>query len=133
MRYKLNKFFNRSEFACKCGCDFKTVDVELLGVLTITRMFFGKPLVITSACRCISHNSLVGGSPNSYHLRACAADHYVHGVSSPELYDYYQKKHTGRYGLYCVSENVVHLDLRGSAWRQPPRMVNYAIDGGGQL
>ena len=51
-KMKLNKYFHRSEFACKCGCGFDTVDTELLKVLTRLRVRFNKPVKITSACRC---------------------------------------------------------------------------------
>jgi len=66
--------FNRSEFACKCGCGFSTVDVDLIKVLEVVRRRFGKPITINSACRCEDHNKNIGGSYGSKHKQGIAAD-----------------------------------------------------------
>ena len=47
--------FSRSEFACKCGCGFNSVDVALLDALEQVREKFG-PVSITSGNRCPKHN-----------------------------------------------------------------------------
>ncbi len=56
----ISKNFKRSEFACKCGCGFDTVDAALIIVLQSIRDQFGA-LVVNSDCRCDSHNKSVGG------------------------------------------------------------------------
>lgn len=72
--------FSRSEFACKCGCGFDTIDFELVETLQKIRnrleAEMGRPIRmnITSACRCDSHNKSVGGSDGSFHKKARAAD-----------------------------------------------------------
>lgn len=35
---------------------------------------YGKPIIITSGYRCLKLNKLVGGKPNSFHLKGLAAD-----------------------------------------------------------
>ena len=56
---KISKHFKREEFACKCGCGFDVVDVELLEVLEELRELCGQPITINSACRCKNHNQSV--------------------------------------------------------------------------
>jgi uncharacterized protein YcbK (DUF882 family) len=80
--------FKRAEFACKCGCGFDTVDTVLLEALETIRTHFESPVVITSACRCPSHNKVVGGAPYSQHLLARAADIYVKGIEPKKVADY---------------------------------------------
>ncbi len=71
---KLSKNFDSSEFACKCGCGFDTPDPELIRMLQAARDLYGKPITITSGCRCIKHNAVSGGTPNSAHIQGKAAD-----------------------------------------------------------
>ena len=71
---KLSKNFTSEEFACKCGCGFDTPDPELIRMLQTARDLYGKPITITSGCRCIKHNALSGGTPNSAHIQGKAAD-----------------------------------------------------------
>ena len=81
----LSPHFGRSEFACKCGCGFDTVDTELLRILENIRGYFDKPVYITSACRCIAHNEAEGGTNNSQHLKGRAADVIVKGVEPDDV------------------------------------------------
>ena len=43
-------------------------------MLQVARDLYGKPIRITSGCRCIKHNRNVGGASNSAHLEGKAAD-----------------------------------------------------------
>lgn len=108
---QLTTHFRRSEFACKCGCDFSTPDPELLGVLEIVRTHFGKPVTINSACRCIIHNIDVGGSANSTHMQGIAADIVVKGVSPSDVHKYLSDLYPGRYGLGKYN-GFTHIDVR---------------------
>ena len=73
----INAYFKREEFACKCGCGFNTVDVEILRIATRLRTYFNKPLIITSGCRCPHHNTFVHGVPGSLHTKAKAIDFFI--------------------------------------------------------
>ncbi len=71
----LSKHFNKSEFACKCGCGLADPAPELVLKLEEFRELCGnKPVNINSACRCAKHNAKVGGTKNSYHVKCMAAD-----------------------------------------------------------
>ena len=67
--YASNTFFKEREFVCKCGkCSSAYVDAELIKLLTKAREKANIPFVITSGCRCATHNKKEGGKPNSDHL-----------------------------------------------------------------
>lgn len=107
----LTENFSRSEFACKCGCGFNTVDVDTLALLEAIREYFGKPVVITSACRCANHNSSVGGAKNSQHVYGRATDIKIPGVSPIEISWFAETliPDSGGIGVY---ESFCHLDTR---------------------
>lgn len=63
------------------------------------REFKGRPVVATSACRCLDHNKAVGGHPQSYHQ--------------------------GRYSRNCTS--VLRTDT-ATLIVQKPQLAGYAID-----
>lgn len=107
----MNKYFKRGEFACKCGCGFSVVDVELLEVLTDVRKHFNLPITINSACRCEEHNKAVGGADGSKHKLGIAADIVVRGVSPNTVHEYLVNKHPGRYGIGKYN-TFTHIDVR---------------------
>lgn len=113
----MNKYFKRSEFACKCGCGFDTVDYELLRVLTELRRYFNAPITINSACRCEKHNKSVGGSSNSQHLLGKASDIVVRGIKSSSVTKAVSEINSSvSVGLY---NNFTHIDVRKTQtyWR----------------
>lgn len=107
----ISNHFNRSEFACKCGCDFDTVDVATLNVLEDIRRHFNAQITVTSGCRCETYNKTVGGKKNSQHLRGRAADIQVEDHSPIEVKEYaeYIMPDWGGIGLY---KTFVHIDTR---------------------
>ena len=70
----LSTHFNRSEFACKCGCGADHVSMELVTRLERLRSFLRIPIVIRSGVRCRTYNAKVGGKPDSAHITGEAAD-----------------------------------------------------------
>lgn len=108
---QLNEYFKRREFACRCGCGFATVDAELLAALTDLREHFGKPVVITSGCRCADHNRRVGGAKASKHLYGIAADIKVQGVASAEVASYLESRYPDRFGIGRYA-SWSHIDVR---------------------
>lgn len=111
---KLSQHFSRSEFACKCGCGFDTVDSILLETLEAIRLNFKVPVKITSGCRCLAHNEAVDGVPDSQHTLGRAADIQLKGVPPSEVADYVESigVSVGRYS------NFTHVDSRSG---QPKR------------
>jgi len=107
----LSKNFDRSEFACKCGCGFDTVDHETLGVLQDLRDWFKRKIKITSGCRCEEYNKKVGGADKSKHKEGRAADIQVDGIDPHEIYEYLNRKYPKKYGLGKY-KTFTHVDTR---------------------
>lgn len=104
----LNHYFSRSEFACKCGCGFDTVDALLLEALREIRVHFKQPVTITSGCRCRAWNESVGGSLNSQHKKGRASDIQVKDTLPSDVADFAEDLglSVGRY------ETFTHVDSR---------------------
>jgi uncharacterized protein YcbK (DUF882 family) len=112
----ISEHFNRSEFACQCGCCFDTVDVELLRVLEKVRHHFMRPVIVTSGCRCQNHNKKIGGSENSQHLYGRAADIKVKDVKPEDVYVFLDKHAPNNLGLGLYN-SWVHVDTRNGKAR----------------
>jgi uncharacterized protein YcbK (DUF882 family) len=112
----LSKYFDRSEFKCKCGCGFDTVDHELIVVLEEIRLRFGKPVTINSGCRCERHNAEEGGSKGSQHITGKAADIVVAGVHADSVADHLVCKYQDKYGIGRYNGRT-HIDVRSSKAR----------------
>jgi uncharacterized protein YcbK (DUF882 family) len=108
---KISKNFSREEFACKCGCGFATVDVELIGILESIRHHFDAPVTINSACRCDQHNKNIGGAKGSKHKLGIAADIVVKNVKPANVAAYIDQMYGDRYGLGRYS-TFTHIDVR---------------------
>ena len=113
---KLSEHFNRSEFACKCGCGFDTVDAELIEVLEEIRGIYQRPVVINSGSRCYEYNKSVGGGKNSQHLLGRAADIDISGTSPLDVQSYIDGVYPDSYGLGRYS-NFTHIDTRNKKAR----------------
>ena len=70
----LTNNLKQSEIACKCGCGKNDIAPLLPHLFQKARDMFGKPILITSGCRCEKNNKLAGGKPDSGHLRGLALD-----------------------------------------------------------
>jgi len=113
--------FKRKEFACQCGCGFDTVDYELVKVLDDLREHFNKPVIVTSGCRCFTHNREVGGADGSQHTLGRAADIQVKDVHKDEVSEYLKNKYPDKYGIgQYTYQNIVHIDTRikKARWRK---------------
>ncbi len=119
----LTKNLSRSEFACRCGCGFDTVDIELAPAIQDSADHFSAVdlvdirIDITGPNRCARHNEEVGGAINSQHIYGRAADfklfHRGTGeqVAPDRVADYLESKHPGRFGIGRYS-NRTHFDTR---------------------
>ena len=115
----ISTHFSRQEFACKginCdgngnNCGFAAVDIELIRLLEEVREHFGKPVHINSGCRCEAHNKAVGGSENSQHKFARAADIVIEGVHPDKIYAFFDNRYPTQFGLGGYP-NFVHIDSR---------------------
>lgn len=60
--------FTPDEMRCRCGCGQVIVSDQFMDALQRLRTALGRPMRLTSACRCVAHNQLVGGHPRSLHI-----------------------------------------------------------------
>ena len=115
---KLSNNFNSSEFNCKgSGCCSSTIiNPQLVKYLQQIRDHFNAPITITSAYRCPTHNSRVGGAPGSRHSKGDAADIVVKGVAPREVAKYAESIGIKGIGLYETSADghFTHIDTRTS-------------------
>jgi len=119
---KVSRHFNRSEFACSCGCGLDPVDVKLLEMAEKVREHFGRPIKVHCACRCLKHNREIGSKDSSQHPKCKAIDFHVKGVEHQEVYDYIHKYiEVCGLGIYNWG---IHLDCRGSIARWDRRDTN---------
>ena len=51
--------FQRSELECRCGCGLAEFQPGFLDHLELLRRAYGRPMRITSACRCSTHNARI--------------------------------------------------------------------------
>jgi uncharacterized protein YcbK (DUF882 family) len=116
VNYSISKNFSRREFACKCGCGFDAVDVELLSVLEAVRRWFSAPVTIISGCRCVAHNTKVGGAKASFHMLGKAADIKVAEKAPEEVYAFLAKAFPEKYGIGLYGA-WTHIDVRRKATR----------------
>ena len=112
--------FNRSEFACKCGCGFDTVDSELVMALEMIRKKFDAPITINSGCRCLSYNASIGGSIKSQHTLGRAADIAISKINPSDVYNFISARNHSRYGIGKY-DTFTHIDTRSGA---PARWSN---------
>ena len=109
--------FTKTEFACKDGCGFNNIDINLVKLLEQIREHFGgKPLIISSGCRCAKHNKKVGGVQGSRHVQGKASDIYIQGVSTQDLLNYCKQLVAVGKARYTYTNNanmngVVHIDI----------------------
>lgn len=114
--------FKFSEFACHDKARTPVPEKywdnlqKLMNALEKLRKVWNKPITINSGYRTEAHNRSVGGSSNSQHLYASAADIVVQGVGASTVYSkansLFPKDGVGKY------KNFTHIDVRGykSRW-----------------
>jgi uncharacterized protein YcbK (DUF882 family) len=66
--------FDRSEFACKCGCGKDDIKDELAFKIQAVRDLIKRPISINSGIRCSAHNAASNSKPTSSHIDGWAAD-----------------------------------------------------------
>ena len=111
------KHFKQSEFACKCGCGFNNINLNLVKILDEIREYFGQPMTITSGCRCAKHNAKVSGSvSNSRHISGKASDIKVRNIDKARVLAKCKEYVASGRARYTYTnetnmKNVVHIDI----------------------
>lgn len=116
----LNKYFSHKEIACKC-CGVAKVMDSFATELVALREAWGKPMVITSACRCNSHNKAVGGASRSFHLfdmkektgvdATIAVDVSTKNMTGADRFDFAALAMQRGWSV-GVHKNFIHIDRR---------------------
>lgn len=68
------RYFQLSEFECKCGCGANYMDRDHVLMLDNARDFARVPFIINSGHRCLKHNKDIGSKDTSSHIRGYASD-----------------------------------------------------------
>ena len=102
-------YFPEKPWACKCGCGFDSIDIELEQRLNVARFMAGIPFEISSACRCKTHNIEIGGAEKSAHLVGSGADikcstTYQRGVILPALF-------SAGFRRIGIAKGFIHADV----------------------
>lgn len=110
------KYFQKSEFTCKCGCGLNNINLKLVKILDEIRTHFGQPIIVTSGCRCATHNKRVQGVPNSRHVSGKAADIYVSNVPKNKVLNKCKEYVANGRARYTYTNdtnmgNAVHIDI----------------------
>lgn len=113
---KLSKDFEKWEFACGCGCGYDDIDPKLVDKLQMLRDLVGKPIIVTSGCRCKRYNKHIGGVDNSPHLLGLATDIVVEGMTPTTLAIIANRIPYIRIGIY---PSHLHIDIK------PPNPSKY--------
>lgn len=129
----LSAHITREEFACRCGCGLRAVDMELVKVLELMLFDIGCRYIgnylhieITSGNRCKKHNSEIGGAPRSEHINCIAADFKVwikpkiKQIPPNEIAEYLENEYPHTYGIGRYN-NRTHLDVREARARWDER------------
>ena len=119
-RNRLTKNFQLKNFACKNGIyvpeEYMENIEELVENLQVLRDFINVPVYVNSGYRTEDYNKKIGGSKNSQHLYAKAADIRTERVYPTCLHTIIEglirtdKMKQGGLGLY---RSFVHYDIRG--------------------
>lgn len=114
---KITNHFKVKEFACKDGSPVVFVDEYLVTLLEMLRQTINKPIIITSGYRTPEHNKKVGGAKYSYHMRGCAADIRVNGMTPKDVAKELNKIVPNNCGI-IVYDNWIHFDVRAKKYRK---------------
>lgn len=118
---KMTENFYRSEFACRCGCGFDSIDTRLVSFIQkYVRDAYRAPVIINSGCRCKAHNENVDGLKRSRHLTGEAADFFVRGVELKSIYDRLCGIFPSKYGL-ILYDTFIHFDVSERYYRSDRR------------
>lgn len=81
----------------------------------------GKPIIITSGFRCPKVNTLVGGKPNSQHLKGQAADFIIKGMTPNGIINRIKAMGVEYDQLINEYDEWVHISfVKGKNRKQPP-------------
>ena len=81
---------------------------QLANRLQVIRDLLGKPIIINSGYRSPQHNTAIGGTSNSFHMKGMAADIVIPGLTAHAVQQFL-KNWSGGLGSYA---HFTHVDIR---------------------
>lgn len=125
---RVSKYFSPQEFQCRCGCGLENMDDKFLLRLLEARLWAKDvQFVISSGCRCKSHNRTVGGNPWSSHLYGLAADIKV--TDGHSRFIILKSLMTAGFNRFGIGQNFIHVDSNLSKpeviWTYVQNFKNY--------
>lgn len=111
--FQIKKNFNLKEFECS-HCGAVKLHPDLIDRLQKMREELGASITVTSGYRCPTHNTKVGGSPTSQHLKGTAADIRASNMIKLKTLVF---KYFSDGGIGINYPNHIHVDVRGKKAR----------------
>ena len=114
---RVSNDFHDWEFECRCGCGKNNIGAGVVNILQRVRNYYGKPVTISSAVRCLAYNRKPvseggpGSNDRSQHPRRTAVDFNVRGVAPEQVQDLIDKWYPNSLGLGRY-DNFTHVDTR---------------------
>lgn len=105
------RYFQRSEFACRCGCGRNEIPDDFIHDMDDLREACGFPLVINSGWRCENHPKELAKDRPGQHNRA-AAD--VRAVNGHQLYIIQENAYALGFRGVAAGKGFVHIDTRST-------------------
>lgn len=105
------KYFNPKTdkmLACPC-CGKCDLDQYFMLYLDNARRIAGVPFIITSGCRCASHNKDIGGVDDSSHVRGYAVD--IRFKTAAECFIIIDALFKAGFVRIGIGRNFIHADL----------------------
>lgn len=103
--------FSEKELSCRCGCNKLNYDDNFLIRLQAFRLIINQALIVTSGCRCQTHNKKVGGVTTSLHecttKKASACD--ITGKNIKNIFEQAKASKLFNEVIYYQKKNIIHL------------------------
>ena len=103
------KYFETSDFACRCGCGKNNTKSLLIQMWDEVREICGFPIKLNRGCSCEKHNKKVGGKDTSSHITGKAGD--VKAVASRKRLKIIEAMLKVGFNRIGVGKTFIHGDI----------------------
>lgn len=122
----MSKYFTDDELKCPC-CGEQKMDIDFMEMLDELRIWYAKPMIVSSAYRCPKHNLAVSTTgEKGPHTTGRAIDIKVAGEDAYTLVKYAMRMGLTGIGIAQKGERrFIHLDDLEMPWHPRPRVWSY--------
>jgi len=123
-------YFQPSELECRCHCGLSSFDPKMLGILNQAREKLGRPIIINCGCRCLKHNTEVGGAKHSAHLPE--PDGFCHAVDIKVFSDITRaqlRDILADLGIRRFEVSPLHLHVDNATYLPTPILASVTFKG----